>query len=259
MKHSDQTIVTPNGNIFARRWARDDAPPSPPIILLHDSLGCIELWRSFPARLASETNRPVIAYDRLGYGRSDPHPGPQPLSFISDEAIGAFSAVRRHFGISDFSVFGHSVGGAMAIHAAIQFADSCRSVITQSAQAFMEDRTKAGILDAQQGFQDPAHFSRLQKYHGDKADWALNAWVNNWLSPQFAVWNLDDVLPALTCPLLVLHGTQDEYGSVEQPRRLGALAAGEAQVRLLQDCGHVPHREREAEVATLVAEFLGRY
>src|SRR5690554_7405881 len=85
------TLETPAGGIHAVRWRPETPEPAvpdpkePPIVLLHDSLGCVGLWRDFPALLAHTTDREVIAYDRQGYGRSSPYPGPQPASFIADE------------------------------------------------------------------------------------------------------------------------------------------------------------------------------
>src|SRR5262245_58673634 len=85
---TDHWIGTEQGRLFARRWApsdlRSDGPA--PIVLFHDSLGCVELWRDFPEQLAAATRRSVVAYDRLGFGRSDEHPGTLPLTFIRDEA-----------------------------------------------------------------------------------------------------------------------------------------------------------------------------
>ena len=67
---------------FVRSWT-PEGESGAPILLLHDSLGSVGLWRSFPQALAAASGRRVIAYDRLGYGRSDPYPGAQPFDFIS--------------------------------------------------------------------------------------------------------------------------------------------------------------------------------
>ena len=71
---SDQWVSTDRGTVFARAWVPSDrlSDPDATILLVHDSLGCLELWRDFPARLAAATCRAVIACDRLGFGQSDP-------------------------------------------------------------------------------------------------------------------------------------------------------------------------------------------
>ena len=252
-------IDTGAGRVFARTWNFDgtgDAGEAP-VILFHDSLGCVELWRDFPSKLARATGRGVVAYDRLGFGRSDKHPGSLTPSFVRDEARGAFSTLRSHLGITNFVAFGHSVGGGMAISAAGAFAKDCRALVTESAQAFVEDRTLTGIREAERGFARPDQMERLRRYHGDKAEWVLRSWVETWLSADFASWTLDKELPEVRCPALVLHGDNDEYGSVRHAERIGTLAAGPATIKILTNCGHVPHREDEATVLDAIGDFLG--
>src|ERR1700743_803544 len=99
--------------------------------------------------------------------------------------------------------------------------DAIVAVITESAQAFVEDRTLTGIREAEKGFTQPGQFERLVRYHGEKARWGLGAWTKTWLSPQFADWTLDDDLRRLGCPVLALHGDRDEYGSRLHPDRIG--------------------------------------
>ncbi len=248
-------VDTPQGKLFAQDWTPLQAQGAP-IVLLHDSLGCVALWRDFPAQLAQATGHRVIAYDRLGFGRSDAHPGSLRLGFVEREAQQGFAALRTYFGISDFIVFGHSVGGGMAVACAAAFASQCVGLITESAQAFVEARTLEGIHAADLQFAEPGQLQRLQRYHGNKAEWVLRAWVDNWLSEDFADWNLDAALAQVRCPLLSLHGDDDEFGSPAHPERLVALAGGAAAMQLLQGCGHVPHREQAEAVLKAVARFL---
>lgn len=270
----DHWIATPEGRLFARRWtpaaaapAPDHAPapalePSPaapaaaPIVLLHDSLGCVELWRDFAPQLAQATGRDVIAYDRLGFGRSDPHPGRLALDFIHSEAHGGFAALCRQLHLAHCALLGHSVGGAMAAVCAAEFPAICQALVTESAQAFVEERTLSGIAQARDAFARPGELQRLHKYHGDKAPWVLDAWVGTWLHPDFRHWSLDTVLAQVQCPVLALHGANDEYGSAQQPQRFASLPAGPATLQLLPGCGHVPHREQSAAMLQAVQDFL---
>ncbi|MGH8816128.1 MAG: alpha/beta fold hydrolase [Achromobacter pestifer] len=251
----ESLIPTGQGRIYAKWWP-GVAADSPPIVLLHDSLGCVDLWRDFPANLARATGRTVIAYDRLGFGKSDPHPGRLQVGFIDDEALGAFAALLAHFQLSRFIVFGHSVGGGMSVAIAAAYPQQCLGVITESAQEFVEDRTLQGIRVAGEQFKDSAQLDRLKRYHGDKAQWVLDAWVKTWLSVEFAHWNLDAVLPAVTVPFLAIHGENDEYGSMRHPEKFVTLAGGAASMLPLPGCGHVPHREREDVVLDAVRGFL---
>ena len=136
--------LAPGGHLFARCW-RSVQSERAPVVLIHDSLGCTELWRDFPPALAAATSRTVISYDRLGFGKSTARQGRPGTDFIHEEAEVYVPALLHGLGVSDFVVFGHSVGGAMALALAALCAGRCEAVITEAAQAFVEPRTLAGI------------------------------------------------------------------------------------------------------------------
>jgi len=251
----EKYIDVPGGQLYARTWSVKEAQECP-IVLLHDSLGCVEMWRDFPSLLCERTGRLVIAYDRLGFGRSSKRQGLPSTQFISEEADIYLPQVLKAFNIEQFSLFGHSVGGAMAVVAAGHFGKSCLCVITESAQAFVEDRTRQGIIQAQVDFENPTVFSKLAKYHGEKTRWVLDAWIQVWLSQEFATWSLKDDLPMMTCPVLAIHGEKDEYGSVQFPEMIFELAGGMAEKKIIADCGHVPHREKQDLILDLVTQFI---
>ncbi len=255
----DVSIATPDGALFVRIWGgRERCRAVPPILLFHDSLGSVELWREFPEALAQSTGHPVIAYDRLGFGRSDPHPGALPFAFVRDEAHSSVPALRTALAIDRMVLFGHSVGGAMAVVTAARFAEATVGVITESAQSFVEERTLAAIRAAKASFEAPGQVERLTRYHGDKAAWVLSAWTESWLRPQFATLALDNYLRRLRCPVLAIHGDRDEFGSLAHPQRIAALAATHTDTIILEDTGHVPHREKPDLVLRAVSTFLDR-
>ncbi|MCP1648202.1 alpha/beta fold hydrolase [Pseudomonas nitroreducens] len=251
-------ISSEKGQLFAQDWTPAENTGEP-ILLLHDSLGCVTLWRDFPQQLARTTGRQVIAYDRLGFGRSDQYPGALPLDFIDEEARTVFPLLQQLFGFERCVVFGHSVGGAMAVACVAQHPQACAALISESAQAFVEHRTRDGIRAAEQEFAREGQLQRLQRYHGDKAFWVLRAWVDTWLGDDFSDWNLDAELAQVKCPILSLHGEQDEYGSAAHPQRFTSTPGVPTMLRLLADCGHVPHREQQPAVLQAVAEFFQRY
>jgi pimeloyl-ACP methyl ester carboxylesterase len=232
---SDAWIGHPSGRLFSRRWhqPREDPPTGKktPIVLFHDSLGCVDLWRDFPALLSVATGRDVVAYDRLGFGRSDRRTGRLPLDFIADEATSSFRAVAEELGLGRFIAFGHSVG----------------------------DETREGLLEAKWLFADEQQLARLQTYHDDKAGWVLDAWIGTWLDPAFASWSLREVLPAVKCPVLAIHGALDEYGSPRHPETIAGHCGGPAQIHILPETHHVPHKERTKEIVELVAEFTAKF
>lgn len=254
---TDARVAVPGGDLFVRRWEAEPAGRAP-IVLLHDSLGCVDLWRDFPAALAAATSRTVFAYDRLGFGQSSPRSGSPSLNFIDEEAALHFPALADALGLDRAILFGHSVGGAMALSIAAHHPDRCKAVITESAQAFVEERTLDGIRTAKAGFADPEAFARLTRWHGERARWVLDAWTETWLAPEFRTWSLNARLGAICCPVLALHGDGDEFGSAAFPRRIADGVAGPARMEILPSCGHVPHREMTAEVLQRARDFLAQ-
>jgi len=248
-------VKIPSGNIFVTKWIPEKALSKDPIVLLHDSLGSVALWRDFPSALARTLSRTVIAYDRLGFGRSDARHGLPSLNFIKEESTDYFPAVKKELSLTSYILLGHSVGGAMSIHIAARDKD-CSAVVTMSAQAFVEERTLEGIRKGKRMFAQPGQIERLAKWHGNKAQWVLRAWTDIWLSPAFFAWSLADCIGEVTCPVLAIHGDNDEYGSVAFPEFIAGKAAGVSEMRVFKGCGHMPHRENTDAVVNAVRDFL---
>jgi pimeloyl-ACP methyl ester carboxylesterase len=254
---TDHRVVIPGGTLFARRWSPVDAvADAPAILLFHDSLGSTALWRDFPDELAQRTGLPVIAYDRLGFGRSDAAIYPLRQDFIAAESRVAVPALIEQLGLGAFIAFGHSVGGAMAIEAAAAFPGRCRAVISESAQSFVEDRTLDGVREAKRRFADPDQAARIARHHGDKTEWILDAWIETWLAPERSGWAIDATLARVRCPVLAIHGDRDEFGSDAHPRRIVDRATGSAKMLLIDACGHVPHRDQPEILLSSVSAFL---
>lgn len=257
---TDHNIVTPHGRLFARLWAppaqAETSSSIPPLILFHESTGSVEQWRDFPAHLAAVSGRTVIAYDRLGFGKSDAHPRRLTRDFMRDEARDFLPALLAHFKISTFVALGHSVGGEIAVATAAAMPERVRAVITISAQSFVEAETLAGVRAAKIAFADPQRFARVTRHHGDKARWVLEAWLDTWLDPDFADWTLDADLARLTCPVMAIHGSDDEFGTTAHPRRITNVPTSPTRLELLEGVGHIPYREDPELVLGLVADFL---
>lgn len=256
---SDHWVPTAQGKLFARRWKPGDLKSEfHTILLFHDSLGSVEQWRDFPEKLAAQTGLTVIAYDRLGFGRSDAHPGLLGQDFVYSEAELGVPAIREAFEIDRMILVGHSVGGGMSIATAAAFPDVTTGVIAMAAQAFIEERTLAGITAAKEVFNQPGQIDRLVRYHGEKAQWVLDAWTETWLSPVFADWNLDDALRRVQSPILAVSGDRDEYCSLAQVQRIAAMAKVPTEIAVVEDCGHVLQREKPEAVLNIVTAFISK-
>lgn len=248
-------VDIPNGKIYVKKWIPKNLKVDIPVILLHDSLGSTDLWKTFPEKLAHHLARTVISYDRLGFGKSSLRSEPPNKNFIQEEAEIYFPQIKKSLGIEKYILFGHSVGGPMGVAIAAYDPD-CIALITEAAQAFVEDRTIKGLLHAKKHFEHPNQIDKLKKWHGEKAEWILRAWLDVWLSPDYANWSLEPYIGKINSPIFAIHGDKDEYGSIEFPIFISKKLGKNSKMLFLENCGHIPHKERTNEVLNEVSSFL---
>jgi pimeloyl-ACP methyl ester carboxylesterase len=88
------------------------------LVLLHEGLGSVGLWRDFPRALAEATGRRVIAFSRYGHGRSERPPAPRTPAFFHEEARDVLPALLEQVDAPEPILVGHSDGASIAlIHA----------------------------------------------------------------------------------------------------------------------------------------------
>ena len=144
----------------------------------------------------------------------------------------------------------------MAAVCAALYPFNCVALITESAQAMVEDVTLEGIRKAKVNFKNEKFFNRLAKYHADKTQWVLDAWTETWLNPAFAAWSLYRYLAQVCCPVLSIHGEQDEYATLAQPQRFVERVQGAAELCIIPECQHFPHQEKPEQVLQVIKQFL---
>ncbi|UYZ57863.1 alpha/beta fold hydrolase [Hymenobacter latericus] len=232
------------------------AAPRPTLVFLHDSLGCIRLWRDFPARLAAATGCPALVYDRRGYGQSSAFADEARTNRYLEQEAPVLRQVLDACQLEQAILFGHSDGGSIALLAAALHPERVVGVITEGAHVFVEDLTLAGIRAAQQQYRSTNLPERLARYHGSKTDAVFRAWAGTWLAPAFRSWNIESYLPRVQCPLLVLQGEADEYGTAAQVQAIARQAGGPARSVLLPGAAHTPHKEAPTETLQLATDFV---
>jgi len=242
-------------SIEYRWWKRDDQG-APPIVLLHEGLGSIAMWRDFPDALAAATGRSVFAYSRVGHGASDAPPTPHTIDFMHDEARDSLPRILDHVHIDRAVLLGHSDGGSIALIFAAEHPASTDGLVLESPHVFVEDVSIGSIRRMQTLYESTDLRERLAKYHSN-VDAAFHGWNDVWLSPEFRTWNLESYLPRISCPTLVIQGEQDEYGTLKQVEAIERQLAGPVETLIVPDCGHSPHRDRPDAVLKAVVEFCG--
>jgi pimeloyl-ACP methyl ester carboxylesterase len=226
------------------------------LVFLHEGLGSIAQWRDFPARLSIATGLPALVYERWGYGNSDILDNPRTVHYLHDEALMSLPEVLQQSDITHAILIGHSDGGSIALMFAAMHGDNIRGVITEAAHVFVEDVTITGIRKAVELYETTDLRNRLYQYHKDNTDSMFRGWAHTWLSKEFRTWNIEEYLPRITCPLLVLQGAQDEYGTQAQVDSIVSQVAGPAKGLMIPDCGHVPHLQAQRRVLEEMANFI---
>jgi len=228
----------------------------PTIIFLHDSLGCVALWRDFPKKLAAMTRCNVLVYDRLGYGKSAPMPTfVRPVNYMDAEAD-TLRELLRILKIDSAIFFGHSDGGTIALLTANKYPEIVKAVICEAAHIFVEDITLKGIYEAMVAYRSTDLRVRLQKYHGDKVETLFKAWSETWTREDFRTWDIQSLLPNVVCPLLFLQGSADEFGTLNQVEKTVTQVSGIAQKFIIPNVGHTPHKEVPETVLEKATEFI---
>jgi pimeloyl-ACP methyl ester carboxylesterase len=231
-------------------------PEGPPLVFLHDSLGCITLWRDFPARLGAASGRAVFAYDRQGYGGSSPFDGTRRAKTYLEKEADLLPRLLDAAGLDRVSLFGHSDGGTIALLAAAKHPSRIDSILIEAGHVFIEPVTLDGIRNALEAFQTTDLRSRLAKYHGDKVDALFDAWAGTWLSEEFRAWNIERFLPSIVSPTLVIQGDRDEYATEAQVDAILRQVSGPAHKAWLPGIAHAPHKESPDRILNLAAAFL---
>lgn len=230
-------------------------PEEETIIFLHDSLGCTTLWRGFPEQLCRALSLNGVVYDRQGHGMSIPLTNSRTLRYLEEEAD-SLIALMDYRGIRRAILFGHSDGGSIALIAAAKYPARIRAVVAEAAHVFVEDITVSAIKQAVQQYEHNDLATKLERYHGAKTDTLFYAWANTWTSDWFYAWNVEYLLPDIQCPVLVIQGTNDEYGSEKQVSAIVNAVTGPASSFMIPSAGHVPHRSHTDAVIKAVREFL---
>lgn len=261
------TAATQDKNLYRIRIAGAElqvlqhtaAPGLPYIVFLHDSLGCIALWRDFPARLAAVVPANYMIYDRRGYGGSDPMADePRQTDYMETEADILVSLLDK-LGIERPWLFGHSDGGTIALLAAARYPERFRGIITEGAHVFVEEITLDGIALAKEQYRSTNLRERLERYHGANTQALFDAWTETWLSPAYRDWNIEHFLPSVQCPALVIQGVEDEYGSAAQVAAIVDKTGGPAEACMVVNAGHSPHRQNELWLIDRCCAFIHTY
>jgi pimeloyl-ACP methyl ester carboxylesterase len=234
------------------RWSVPQ-PTGAAIVMLHEGLGSVALWKDVPQRIAERTGHEVIVYSRYGHGRSQALEAARDVDYMHHEGERVLPALLASLSLSRPILLGHSDGASIALIYAGTHPHDVGALILEAPHVFVEDLTVASIASAKTTFETSDLEAKLARYHDDAGS-TFRGWNDIWLDPRFRAWNIEAYLEKIDAPVLLVQGTDDEYGT---PAQLEAIAARtNARVTLLERCGHSPHRDRAEATLDAIAGFV---
>lgn len=257
------------GQHLEYHWIGPPPDEAPTIVFLHEGLGSLRLWRDFPERLASAIGCGALVYSRRGYGASNPIRLPRSVRFMHEEALEVLPAVIQRFALRQVILYGHSDGASIAIiYAGTHPAQTrrpegppsagarVRALVLEAPHVFVETVCVESIARIAQAYGTTRLREQLARYHGENTDSMFRTWTDVWLRPEFREWNIEEYLPMIGCPILVVQGEDDEYGTLRQVEAVRAQVGGPSRSLVLAHCGHSPHSDQPDAVLETAARFL---
>ncbi|MFZ0806437.1 MAG: alpha/beta hydrolase, partial [Candidatus Sulfotelmatobacter sp.] len=186
---------------------------------------------------------------------------PRPVSYMHDEAIHSLPDLLEQLEIRNPILVGHSDGGSIAlIYAGSKSAGThnhVRGLILLAPHVFVEDLSVASIAEAKTKFETTNLPEKLARHHAD-APSTFWGWNRIWLHPDFRRWNIEEYLSKISCPILVIQGREDQYGTMAQVEAIQRQSAGPVEILPLEDCRHSPQRDQPDAVLDAITKFVQR-
>jgi pimeloyl-ACP methyl ester carboxylesterase len=226
----------------------------PTIVMLHEGMGSVAHWKDFPIQLAEETGAGIFVYSRYGHGGSDALEETRSVCYMHHEAQVVLPEILRKASIERPLLLGHSDGASIAILYAGMFPHAPIGLILEAPHVFVEEITVSSIAQARAHYNETDLPERLGRYHVN-VNSLFWGWNNIWLHEAFRTWNIESFLDLIRCPVLVLQGAQDEYGTSKQAdaikRRIPSASA-----IILENCKHAPHRDCRSATLSAIGQFV---
>lgn len=226
------------------------------VLFLHEAIGSIAQWKSFPKHLCEELKLPGIAIEFPGYGFSEAEDKTRDKNYLHEFALEYLPAFIESIQLKNpLLIVGHSDGGTNALLYSTKYPSNVKGIVTMAAHYINEEETKAGIQPAIDAWNN-GKLKGLEFFHGEKTERLFFAWANTWLKPDFKGWDISKDIKGNPVPALIIQGSDDQYGTDQQVNGIIGLLEN-AEDRFIKECGHAPHLEKEDSIVSNIKEFLG--
>ena len=249
-------FVAAGGHRLEYAWVGAGAAAAPVIVMLHQGLGSVALWRDFPKAVHEATGLRVLVYSRWGYGKSEPVTAfPHGADWMHRGARELADLLHAQ-GVGKPILLGHSDGASVALlYAAHRLAPAALGVVAMAPHVMLEKESVVSLAKARVAYEEGDLRRKLAKFHDD-VDGAFYGWNVTWLNPAIRAWTLEAELAGIRCPVTLIQGESDEYGTPAQLASIKKHTGGKAEVVLLDNCGHSPHIDQRAATLGAIKRHL---
>lgn len=240
------------------QWVGVNNTSAPVMIFLHEGLGSVSHWQQWPEQLCLQLGYRGLVYSRYAYGNSSARPAsePCPNDYLYTEAQQALPALLKALNITTpCSLFGHSDGATIALLYAAMPTSLAKNIIVLAPHLYAEPQAIAGVQQAIHWYETGDLKKRLAQYHAD-TDSAFWGWASVWGNEtSLANWNIETEIQSISCPILAIQGTDDEYATLAQVYDIKKHIPS-TEVCVIEKCRHSPHIDTPKYVAQHVQQFL---
>ena len=277
-----------NATLGQQTWRYSDSGRGQPVVLLHGFPDTPHSWARIARSLNQAGYRTIVPYLR-GYHPDTLVPGrPYDALHLAEDAIGLLDAL----GLESAVLVGHDWGATVVYGAAALAPDRVRAIVSI---AIPHPRTlkPKNALQAFGLFVMARHFLYFQLPWAEAGtrrnefrylDTLYRRWAPGWRGPERdaavararEAFSTPEVLDAaidyyraigskidrrLTAPIrcsgLMVAGGRDFGGRLGPYKKSQGLFAGGAELLVMPEAGHWPHREEESQFTDALVRFLG--
>ncbi len=224
------------------------------IVLLHEGLGCVEMWKDWPNKLIESVELNLVVYSRIGMGQSSKEEKKKNVDFMKEEALFYLPKIINNYCKSEPILLGHSDGASISIiYAGNRL--PCKGIILEAPHVIVENITIREISYIRKTWKNNILKNKLKKYHKDPTS-VFFSWCDVWLSEEFKDWNITSFVKNITSPILLIQGLEDQYGTLKQIDLIKKNYFSKARELILKKCRHSPHLEYPKEVIDNIEKFI---
>lgn len=228
-----------------------------PLVFLHEGLGSIDQWRDFPEEVVERSGHPALVFSRYGYGWSDPLTEPRAINYMHVEAAEVLPILVARLLSRPPILIGHSDGASIAIIYAGS-GHPTAGLVLLAPHVFTEAEGLSSIEAVRASFPGSEMSEKMSKYHADPKA-TFYGWADVWLRPEFRIWNLEEYLPEIGCPVLLIQCDEDEYGSLRQLDAIERRVGGPIERLMVSGSGHSPHLIDPEAVTAATVRFVAAF